>query len=285
MAIGPDTTPAQALELVNFTEALRADAERLLKEGRVKLVIGYRSKGAARPPVFISDPAKTSALVFDELCAKNLASYLHKPELRKKFPIAVVAPPAVCRSLILLAAEAQLGANDVVVFACGPREYHGALDLAGTSKLLKEKYPDLAPAKELLEAVAELDKMTAEERARFWSAQFLKCTRCYACRSACPACYCKRCIVEKNVPQWISAMADGHGNYAWNIIRAFHLAGRCTLCGSCEAACPQGIPLMLFNAKVDSIVLEEFKAKAGYDTAEKPFIGSWSPDDDNKFIK
>ena len=270
---------------MNFNEALRADAGRLLKEGRVKLVIGYRSKGAARPPAFITDAARASALAYDELCVKNLAAYLHKPEIRKKFPVAVVASPAVCRSLVLLAAETQFGEKDIIVLAAGPKEYHGALDLAGTAKLLKEKYPDLAPGKELLEAVSKLDAMTTEERAEFWRLQFLKCTRCYACRAACPGCYCKRCIVEKNVPQWISAMADGHGNYAWNLIRAFHLAGRCTLCGSCEAACPQGLPLMLFNAKIDSIVLEEFKAKPGYDTAQKPFIGSWSPDDDNKFIK
>ena len=79
--------------LVNFNEALRADAGRLLKEGRVKLVIGYRSKGTARPPVFIADAAKASALVFDELCVKSLAPYLHKPEIRKKFPVAVVASP------------------------------------------------------------------------------------------------------------------------------------------------------------------------------------------------
>ena len=270
---------------MNLVDSIRADAKRLLKEGRVNLVIGYRSKGTARPPAFIADAAKASALVFDELCVKNLASYLHKPEIRKKFPVAVVASPAVCRSLILLAAEAQLEDKDVVILAAGPNEYHGALDLAGTSKLLKEKYPALAPDKELVETISKLDLMTTEERAQFWSGQFEKCTRCYACRAACPGCYCRRCIVEKNVPQWISSMADGHGNYAWNIIRAFHHGGRCVLCGACEAACPQGIPLMLFNTKVDSIVLEEFKTKAGYDPAEKPFIGSWSPEDDNTFIK
>lgn len=270
---------------MNSAEAIRADAARLLKEGRVKLVIGYQARGSGRQPAFIAAPEGASLLAYDEFCVKNLAAYLHKPEIRSQFPVAVVASPAACRSLVLLAAESQLETKDVVILAAGPDEYHGALDLAGASKLLKEKYPDLAPSKELLEAVSKLDAMTTEERAEFWRLQFLKCTRCYACRAACPGCYCKRCIVEKNVPQWISTMAAGHGNYAWNIIRAFHLAGRCTLCGSCEAACPQGIPLMLFNAKIDSIVLEEFKTKAGYDPEEKPFIGSWSPDDDNTFIK
>ena len=162
---------------MNFTAALRADAERLLKEGRVKLVIGYRAKGTARPPAFIADAAGASALVYDELCVKNLASYLHKPEIRKKFPVAIVASPAVCRSLVMLAAEAQLEAKDLVVLAVGPKEYHGELDLAGTAKLLKEKYSDLAPAKELLEAIAKLDKMTAQERAR-WAPPSRSAWRC-----------------------------------------------------------------------------------------------------------
>jgi len=270
---------------VNLVEAIRADAAMLLKEGRAKLVIGHQIKGTSRPPVFVTEPDKVSRLAQHGLCIKNLAVYLRKPEVRKQFPVAVVASPMVCRSLLLLAAESQLEAKDVVILAAGPDEYHGILDLAGTSKLLKEKYPALAPDKKILEAIARLDSLTPQKRAEFWNAQFAKCTRCYACRTGCPACYCKRCIVEKNVPQWISSMADGHGNYAWNIIRAFHLAGRCSLCGSCESACPQGIPLMLLNAKLDSIVLEEFKTKAGYDPAQAPFIGSWSADDDNTFIK
>ena len=98
-------------------------------------------------------------------------------------------------------------------------------------------------------------------------------------------CYCTRCIVEKNVPQWISTAAAAHGNYAWNIVRAFHLAGRCTLCGACEAACPQGIPLMLLNALLAEEVAEEFGLRPGYDPEAKPVIGSWSPDDDNDFVR
>ena len=35
------------------------------------------------------------------------------------------------------------------------------------------------------------------------------------------------------------------------------------LCGACEAACPQGIPLMLLNAMLAEEVAEEFGAKAG----------------------
>jgi ferredoxin len=268
---------------VEIAEALRADAARLLAEGRAKLVIGYQARGPHRAPAFISDPAKVNVLVYDNLCKQNLAVYLRKPEVRLKGPVAIVATPAVMRSLMVLAAESQL--TEATVLAVGKDAYHGVLDLAGAAALLKEKYADLAPEPELLEALAKLNALSPEARARFWTGQFAKCTRCYACRAACPGCYCQRCIVEKNVPQWVSAAAAQHGNYAWHVIRAFHQAGRCTLCGACEAACPQGIPLMLLNLALSEEVAKRFGEKPGYDPAAKPVVGSWKPDDDQGFIR
>ena len=35
----------------------------------------------------------------------------------------------------------------------------------------------------------------------------------------------------------------------FHIIRAFHVAGRCTDCGECSRVCPQDIPLHLLNRK------------------------------------
>ena len=35
----------------------------------------------------------------------------------------------------------------------------------------------------------------------------------------------------------------------FHIIRAFHVAGRCTDCGECSRVCPQHIPLHLLNRK------------------------------------
>jgi len=268
---------------------LRTDAAALLRDGRAKLVIGYRAGGAGdaarRAPVFVSDPARVDVLVYDASCRQNLASYLRKPEVRSRAPVAVVAPPPVMRSLVLLAAESQITDATVVVLGVGEGVYHGVLDIAQTAALLREKYADLAPSAEVVREIERIAAMTAEERAAFWTARFARCTRCYACRAACPLCYCTRCIVEKNVPQWISSAAAGHGNYAWNIVRAFHLAGRCTLCGACEAACPQGIPIMLLNVLAAEEAARDFDARPGYDPAEKPVIGSFKPDDNDDFIR
>ena len=269
----------------SVTEALRSAATAVLREGRAKLVLGFRVRGGRRIPAMVSDPQETGQLVWDSQCINNLGAYLRKKEVRELFPVAVVARPAVMRSLIVLQAESQITPDQVLVLAVGENEFHGVLSLADTAALLKDKYANLLPDADLLAKLKELAAMTPQERAEFWAQQFAKCTRCYACRAACPGCYCKLCAAQKNVPQWVSTVAGGHGSFAWNIMRAFHQAGRCTLCGACQAACPQGIPLMLLNLWIEQQVADEFDFKPGYDSDGKPLIGSWNPDDDDSFMR
>ena len=52
-------------------------------------------------------------------------------------------------------------------------------------------------------------------------------------------CYCRQCIVDKNRPVAISTSATLKGNFAWQITRAFHLAGRCVGCDECYAGLPR----------------------------------------------
>ena len=55
----------------------------------------------------------------------------------------------------------------------------------------------------------------------------------------------------------------------FHIIRAFHVAGRCTDCGECSRVCPQNIPLHLFNRKFISdydSLYGEFQAGADTET-------------------
>ncbi len=266
-------------------DELKQDAAAVLDDGRANLVIGFRERAGECVPAFVTGPEQAENLVYDETCIANTAAYLRKPEIRERRPVALVARPEVMRSLVLLKAENQLTDDDVLVLAVGDDTYHGVLTLTDAEALLNEQYADLAPDEETLAEIQRIQEMTAEERAEFWSEQLAKCTRCYACRAACPMCYCERCIVERNVPQWISTAAREHGNYAWNVIRAFHLAGRCTECGACEAACPQGIPLMLLNALVAREVRQTYGETPGYDAEAQPVIGSWNPEDEEEFIR
>ena len=46
------------------------------------------------------------------------------------------------------------------------------------------------------------------------------------------------------------AAVDDFEENMFHIIRAYHVAGRCTDCGECSRVCPQGIPLHLLNRKI-----------------------------------
>ncbi len=98
--------------------------------------------------------------------------------------------------------------------------------------------------------VEKLEAMTEDERFAFWRNELSKCIRCNACRNVCPACSCVKCVFD-NPASGIAAKAndDKFEEQLFHIIRAFHVAGRCTDCGECSRVCPQNIPLHLLNRK------------------------------------
>ena len=98
--------------------------------------------------------------------------------------------------------------------------------------------------------VEALEAMSAEERFAFWQNELSRCIRCNACRNVCPACTCEKCVFD-NAASGIDskAPASSFEEQNFHIIRAFHVAGRCTDCGECSRVCPQGIPLHLLNRK------------------------------------
>ena len=100
------------------------------------------------------------------------------------------------------------------------------------------------------EEVEKLEAMTEDERFAYWKDQLSKCIRCNACRNVCPACSCLKCVFD-NPASGIAAKANDSEfeEKLFHVIRAFHVAGRCTDCGECSRVCPQNIPLHLLNRK------------------------------------
>jgi ferredoxin len=98
--------------------------------------------------------------------------------------------------------------------------------------------------------VARIEAMTPDERFEFWQNELSKCIRCNACRDVCPACTCEKCVFD-NPSSGIEnkSPANSFEEKMFHIIRAFHVAGRCTDCGECSRVCPQNIPLHLLNRK------------------------------------
>ena len=111
------------------------------------------------------------------------------------------------------------------------------------------------------------------------------CIRCYACRNACPLCYCPTCFVDEAGPQWVGKGQNKTDVDTFHFLRAFHCAGRCTDCGACVEACPMGINVREFTRKLNKDAFEMFGWEAGLDLNKRPPLDAYSPDDPNDFIK
>ena len=102
--------------------------------------------------------------------------------------------------------------------------------------------------------VEKIEAMSPAEKFAFFKAELSKCIRCNACRNVCPACSCRKCVFDSNkFDSAQKANVDPFEEKMFHIIRAFHVAGRCTDCGECSRVCPQGIPLHLFKSSCYAI--------------------------------
>jgi len=127
----------------------------------------------------------------------------------------------------------------------------GKNHVAGDELLIPdEEAPEVPVSADRMAEVAKLEAMTEQERFDFWRSQLSKCIRCNACRNACPACTCRTCVFD-NPKSGVAAKVNNTDfeENMFHIIRAFHVAGRCTDCGECSRVCPQNIPLHLLNRK------------------------------------
>jgi ferredoxin len=263
---------------------LRKKAEALLAGKTVSLVIGYEEAEGTVRPLFARTPEETGKLIFDERCVHNLALYFKKKEVKKLGKAAIVASLPLIRSLLQMASENQVKETDFMVL--GMTKDGGVVEFTGFKDMeayVASSNLDL-PEKDR-EMLRRIESMTPEERMKFWTEQFSRCVKCYACRAACPMCFCGRCQVEYNQPQIITVEATPLGNLEWHFMRAMHLAGRCVSCGECGRACPMQIPVHLLTARATLTVKEKFGAYAGTSAEMKSVMSTFKPEDKEDFIQ
>ena len=173
----------------------------LLESNAVQVVIGYGKGSSDRTrAIFIAQASDCEKLIFDSRCIQNLAVYLTKSEIKKLGKPAIVAPIPVLRSILQLAVENQITENDLVVLGVTPEsklldfESFAAIEeFLSTHRIeIEEKYQ---------KTIETIKNMPVSERFAYWVKELEPCFKCYACRSACPLCYCTRCTVENNQPQ------------------------------------------------------------------------------------
>ena len=133
--------------------------------------------------------------------------------------------------------------------------------------------------------VEKIEAMDPEKKQGFFTRLISRCIRCYACRNACPLCYCPTCFVDESAPQWVGKSIDPTDTMTFHFLRAYHCAGRCTDCGACERVCPMSISMRQFTKKLNKDTQELFSWEAGLDPEKRPPLDVYRPDDYNDSIK
>ncbi len=304
----PPRQPPSEEEVRQTTLNLRELARRLLENGEVSRIIGYAHSagGMSAAPAFIDTPEDAERLAWSANSPGNLTAYLSGPNrARRPGKTAVVVKTCDARSLGGLLRENQLPRDEVVAIgvSCSGQWSGGRLaakcyacesDISpladwsvGAGGIADGPHPGtaraVAPDPRDAE-IAALASLPAGERLAFWTGEFDRCIRCYACRSACPMCYCETCIADKTQPQWIPAASSGPGNFAWNITRAMHLAGRCADCDECARACPSNIRLDLVNHSISRSIERSFGSRVEADPAAVAPLTTYRPGDPDRFL-
>ena len=284
-------------ELINqtVTDAVLARAKELLSNGTVNRVIGWEKglfEDDQTPRVFTSVEELDKDFIYDDYSVATVSKYLIK-ETKKEGEILAFLKANDTYSFNQLVKEHRVNRDNVYIVAVpsnGEAQkgkihvvYDEIMDTDGKISAKKEESLEDKEAfnKERFEMIAKLEAMTADERFAFWQNELSKCIRCNACRNVCPACTCEQCVFD-NPKSGVSqkAAADSFEEKMFHIIRAFHVAGRCTDCGECSRVCPQNIPLYLLNRKYIKDVDEIYgEYQAGEDTESRAPLNTYKTDD------
>ncbi len=286
-------------------------AKELLSEGKVQRVVGWKKglfDDDITPGTFSSAEELDKEFIYDKNCAANLSKYLVKitreietkksttrmnnTMAKQRDPNAAEAPipsevvlvflkPNDSYSFTQLLKENRIARGDVyaigipcqdsldggsVCESCEGKKHVSCDELLGVEE------NETSGESKRLDVLDRFEKMTADERSEFWKNEFSRCIRCNACRNVCPACTCEKCVFDNNKLYTSQKVAETNFEESlFHIIRAWHVAGRCTDCGECSRVCPQGIPLYLLNRKYIKDINEIYgEYQAGSDMETKP---------------
>jgi ferredoxin len=278
-------------------ERLKREAKILLESGEVTVVLAYgKGYDEKHPmPYAAKNIADVEDIVFNEYCNHNMARYLVRYPQGTKIAIAVKA--ADSRAVIQLIQEEKVKRDDLVLLGIPVQGMKNpktgeVIDGKTTGGMYNPVLYDVLLNDDVhghkispYDVLAKYEAMDEDARWEFWKKELDKCIRCYACRKACPMCYCDPCFIDQLKPKWADKAPQSPGNMMYHLTRFHHLAGRCIDCGECSRACPVNIPLYLFHKKVAKECEEMFEQKAGMSIEDKPVLIDFRVEDSDKILE
>lgn len=312
-----------------YTDKIREIAKRILEDGTVDMVIGFRSGTVPMmcEPHFARNASDVGKLVWDSNCGINLANYLTD----RKEKIGIVAKGCDSRNVVTHIIENKIEREQLYIIGVpctGMIDKHKinamvdseilSVDEDGEQIVVRgEGFEKVLEKQEVLQQncalcihrnpvvhdemvadpvdeqtgvdryadVEKIEALSDRERWQYFEDLLSECIRCYACRNACPLCYCPTCFVDESRPQWVGKSQDSTDIRTFHFLRAYHCAGRCTDCGACERACPVGINMRVFTKKLEKDCKALFDWEAGMSLDERPPLDTYRPTDPDEFIK
>lgn len=143
---------------------------------------------------------------------------------------------------------------------CENKNVEGTNEFIG-EPLKLEKNIETGKKTDKFQEVKEIEAMSHDERYEYWISEFKKCIRCNACRNVCPSCNCLTCVFDDSNTDVLGKANTESETGFYQLIRAYHIAGRCTQCGECERICPMEIPLGKLNKKIIKDLDELYEEK------------------------
>lgn len=266
----------------------------LFESGEIDALLGWKFDETVQDmrPYLFKKEEDITGVIFNENCVHNLTNYL--PTITDRYnKIGVLLKGCDGRALVTQMVEHRIQKNKIVpiAIACDGVKIDGkdaercadcAVNVSPVYDYIFGENKQMPAPK--FDQIKEIENMNIDERWEFFSKEFEKCTRCYACRQICPLCYCELCIVDQQEPKWIEPSAKLSANTMWHLVRAYHLAGRCADCGECDRVCPENIPLRLLNNALEKSVMEMFHVRPGTVPDEIPPLVTLSKDDPDEIM-
>ncbi|MBN1662214.1 MAG: 4Fe-4S dicluster domain-containing protein [Deltaproteobacteria bacterium] len=261
----------------------RASQVRVKPEDRKKKVVGVVGRGCATRSIVLHLQEKQYDRDDVVIIGVPCTGYIDYKKLSGKLGGEEVLDGAAEGDQIKVktaSGEKAIALKDVLAASCLTCRFNNPVI---SDMMIGDPAPPMDPDHEY-DDVNAVEAMSVEERWAFFEKEMDKCIRCYACRQTCPSCYCKTCFVEQSQPRWVGVGEDETDTQVFQIMRMYHMVGRCVDCGSCSSVCPMGVDLRKFLKKLDKDVFELFGNRPGSSLDDQPPLSAYTENDKENFI-